>query len=119
MKIAVLPFNAGPGAKPAFGRQLANFLVDTVRSATEAELNAVNYLAQIEQDGQQKAAFVNVSDNLVEYDFIKPLFEQAEAQKVMDGVVRQDGDNYEVVVRFHDSTSEQPIYEKTFNFKPT
>lgn len=118
MRIAVLPFNAGPGAKPAFGRQLANFLVDTVRSATEAELNAVNYLAQIEQDGQQKAAFVNVSDNLVEYDFIKPLFDQAEAQKVMDGVVRQDGDNYEVIVRFHDNTSEQPIYEKTYHFKP-
>ena len=118
MKIAVLPFNAGPGAKPAFGRQLANFLVDTVRSATEADLNAVNYLAQIEQDGRQRAAFVNVADTLVEYEFIKPLFEQAEAEKVMDGVVRQDGDNYEVVLRFHDSTNEQPIIERTFNFKP-
>jgi len=118
MKIAVLPFNAGPGAKPAFGRQLANFLVDTVRSATEADLNAVNYLAQIEQDGRQRAAFVNVADTLVEYDFIKPLFEQAEAEKVMDGVVRQDGDNYEVVLRFHDGSSEQPTYEKAFAFKP-
>jgi tetratricopeptide (TPR) repeat protein len=118
MRIAVLPFNAGPGAKPAFGRQLANFLVDTVRSATDAELNAVNYLAQIEQDGQPKAAFVNVADTLVEYDFIQPLFEQAEAQKVMDGVVRQEGDNYEVVVRFHEAGNPQPIAEKTFHFKP-
>lgn len=118
MKIAVLPFNAGPGAKPAFGRQLANFLVDTVRSATEAELNAVNYLAQIEQDGQQKAAFVNVADTLVEYDFLKPLFEQAEVQKVMDGVVRQEGENFEIVLRFHEDGNVQPILEKTFNFKP-
>lgn len=118
MRIAVLPFNAGPDTKPGLGRQLANFLADSVRTAAGAEINSVNLLAQIEQDGQQRAALVNVSDKLNEPDFLAPLFGEAGAEKAMDGLLTAKDGGYELVVRFHQGANNPPIWEKTFNFEP-
>ncbi len=118
MRIAVLPLNAGPGAKPGLGRQISNFIADTVRSATEAQINSVNYLAQIDQDGEQRAAFVNVADTLVEYEFLKPLFTEAGAERVCDGVLREADGSYEIVFRTHEAENDKPLSEKTFNFAP-
>ncbi len=117
MRIAVLPFNAGPGAKPGVGRQLSNFLADTVRSATGVEINSVNLLAQIEQEGQQRAAFVNVSDTINEMPFIEPLFGDGGADKVFDGLLTQTEDDYELTARFIGKGVAEPLYQKTFNFK--
>lgn len=118
MRIAVLPFNAGPDTKPGLGRQIANFVAETVRSATTLEVHSVNLLAQIEQEGRQRAAFVNVSDGLNEYEFLKPLFGDVAADRVMDGLLQSNGDQHELTARFFSGESENPLYTKTFAFGP-
>lgn len=118
MRIAVLPFNAGPDTKPGLGRQLANFLADSVRTSAGAEINTVNLLAQIEQDGQQRAALVNVSDKLNEYEFIAPLFGEAGADKALDGLLVAKDGAYDLTVRFHEGGNPSPIWEKTLHFEP-
>lgn len=116
MRIAVLPFNAGPGAKPGLGRQIANFLADTMRSVGDLEVNGVNLLAQIEQDGIQKAAFVNPADKLNDFEFIAPLFGEPGADKVLDGLLEEKDGEYQLTARFFAKGSEEPAYQHTFTF---
>ena len=117
MKVAVLPFNAAQDTRPALGRQFANFACDTVRAASGADLHPVSYLARIDDEEGSRAAYVNVADTLVEYSFLQPLFEQAGAQKVMDGLFRQNGeDSFELTVRFHGPESDQPIVQHDLSF---
>lgn len=116
MRIAVLPFNAGPEAKPGLGRQIANFVADTLRATTDLEINSVNLLAQIDQDGQQKAAFVNVSDTLNEHAFLAPLFGDAGANMVVDGLYAVSGDEHSVTVRYFVKDSEEPKFQHTYTF---
>lgn len=125
MRIAVLPFNASQGTSPALARQLAAFVAETTKSATGLEINAVSYLAQIEQEGQARAAFVNVSETLNEADFMAPLFadpdgdgpQEAPTEKAMDGLlsVQEDG-SHTLTYRFFDKGVELPSFEETLTF---
>lgn len=117
MKIAVLPFNAAEGTRPALGRQIANFAAEIVRAAAEVEINSVSYLAQIDQEGEQRAAYVNVANTLVEFDFLAPLFEQGDVERVMDGLIDQQGDDWKITQRFHDKDNPVATFEKTYEFK--
>ncbi|HSI73656.1 MAG TPA: tetratricopeptide repeat protein [Fimbriimonas sp.] len=117
MKVAVLPFNAAEGTKPAYGRQFAAFAAEQLRVHAQADINAVSFLTQIqEQDGSVRTAFVNVADDLLPYDQLKDLFDQAEVELVMDGMLRQEEDNFDLTVRFHTRESEEPIRREDWKF---
>lgn len=119
MKVAVLPLNAAEGTKPALGRQIAAFLCETLRSATGAEVNAVSYLAQVEQNGQQRAAFVNVANGLLEYEFLKPLFAESGTDKAMHGTIEEADDRLKITIQFHGPSAEQPLAETVYDFSRT
>jgi tetratricopeptide (TPR) repeat protein len=117
MKVAVLPFNSAEGTKHAFGRQFAAFAAEQLRVHANADINAVSFLTQIqEQDGTMRTAFVNVADDLLPYEQIKDLFEQAEVELVQDGMLSQDGDSFDLTVRYHTANSEEPIHREDWKF---
>jgi tetratricopeptide (TPR) repeat protein len=117
MRVAVLPFNAAEGTKPAYGRQFAAFASEQLRSHAEADVNTVSYLTQIQdEDGSQRMAFVNISDDLLPYDQLKDLFEQAEVDLVMDGMLAEKEGAFELTVRFHEKGNETPIEQETLEF---
>lgn len=118
MKIVVLPFNAAEGTPPALGRQMANFVAEVVRGNSEAEVNAVSYLTQMDDGGQSRAMFVNLSDSLLEPEFIKDMFQRAEGELMMDGLLKRTGDDIELTVRFHKVDEEAPLHSETWNFAP-
>jgi tetratricopeptide (TPR) repeat protein len=118
MRIAVLPFNAAEGAKPALGRQFAAFASEQLRTHTQAEINTVSYLTQIhEGDGQQRMAFVNISDELLPYDQLKELFEQAQVELIQDGVLRREEGGFSITLRFHQKDNPEPTLIETIEFK--
>jgi tetratricopeptide (TPR) repeat protein len=100
LKVAVLPLNAGEGTKPQIGRQVSAFVADQLRSNTEADIQSVSFLTQIEQDGASRTAFVNISDGLLEPDQLKDLFNQSQVDLSMDGLVKIVGEEMELTVRF-------------------
>lgn len=117
MRIAVLPFNAAEGTKPALGRQFAAFAAEQLRAQAEADINVVSFLTQIDDEsGEQRMAFVNISDALLPYEQLKDLFDQAEVALVQDGSVKQEGDEFEIVVRYHGKESEEPIRQEELKF---
>jgi Flp pilus assembly protein TadD len=117
MRVAVLPFNAAEGTKPAYGRQFAAFASEQLRTHAEADINTVSYLTQIpDEEGVTRMAFVNISDDLLPYDQLKDLFEQAEVDLVMDGMLADKGDSFDLTVRFHVKESEEPVEQETTNF---
>lgn len=115
MKLAVLPLNAAEGTRPALGRQIANFCSEMVRNQG-AEINSISYLAQVDQEGEQRAAYVNVADKLVEFSFIAPLFEQSDVDKAMDGLIEVTDENFKVTQRFFERGNESPVFEKEYRF---
>lgn len=117
MKLAVLPFNAAEGASPALGRQLANFASDMVRAGANAEINTVSLLTQIEQDGIQRTALVNISEGLLEGQWISDLFKQSAADVVLDGLIKQpDEKTIELTYRFFKDGSDEPVLDETTRF---
>lgn len=117
MKVAVLPFNATEGTRPALGRQLANFAGEIVRANSGVDLNSVSYLAQIDQEGEQRAAYVNVADTLVEFEFLAPLFESGDADLVMDGLLDEKKGGFVLTQRIHAKDNPTPIFEKVYDFQ--
>ncbi|MBX3118205.1 MAG: tetratricopeptide repeat protein [Fimbriimonadaceae bacterium] len=115
-KVATLPFNAAEGTKPALGRQFSNFAGETVRMATGADINPVSFLTQIEEGEGGRAAFVNIADSLLERDWINQLFEQSGVDIAMDGLLQQDGEKFNLTIRFHSKEQEEPIYSETDTF---
>jgi len=118
MRVAVLPFNAAEGTKPAYGRQFAAFASEQLRAHAEADINTVSYLTQIQdEDGVPRTAFVNIADGLLPYDQIKDLFGQAQVDLVMDGFLAQtDEGNFDLTVRFHENDNETPIAQQDLKF---
>ena len=117
MRIAVLPFNAAEGTKPALGRQFAAFAAEQLRAHAEADINVVSFLTQIDDEsGEQRMAFVNISDALLPYEQLKDLFEQADVALVQDGMLEQDGDAFDLTLRFHGKESEEPIRQDEIRF---
>lgn len=109
MKIAVLPLNAAEGTLPALGRQFSNFACDTLRAATEADVNSVSFLAQLEGENEGRSAFVNVADDLLAPDWIQQFFSEAQIDKVMDGFLLREGDSFDLTVRFHERDNPEPV----------
>ena len=117
MRIAVLPFNAAEGTKPALGRQFAAFAAEQLRAHAEADINVVSFLTQIDDEsGEQRMAFVNISDALLPYEQLKDLFEQADVALVEDGMLKEEGDAFDLTVRFHGKESEEPIRTEEIHF---
>ena len=100
LKVAVLPLNAGEGAKPQIGRQISAFVADQLRSNTEADIQSVSFLTQVEQDGVARTAFVNISDGMIEPDQLKDLFGQSGVDLSVDGLVKEVEGALEITVRF-------------------
>lgn len=117
MKLAVLPFAAVDGAPAELGRQIANFTAEAVRSSTEADIQQVNFLAQVEQGGIPRVQVMNLSDGLVERPMLEQIFSQSGVDLVMDGVLRKQGDaGYSIELRFSGPASPDPVYLETFDF---
>ncbi len=117
MKVAVLPFNAAEGTRPALGRQFANFACDTLRVATGTEdINTVSFLTQIEDDDGPRAAFVNVADTLLAPEWIQQMFDQSDVAAIMDGMLSQKNGSFELTLRFHKRDEEKPILDETIPF---
>jgi tetratricopeptide (TPR) repeat protein len=117
MRIAVLPFNAAEGTKPAYGRQFAAFAAEQLRTLAGAEINSVSFLTQLpDENGQQRMAFVNISEQFLSYDQLKELFDQAQVALVQDGYLEQTPDGFKLSVRYHGKESEEPIRQEQLDF---
>lgn len=104
MTIAVLPLNAAEGAKPQLGRQISAFVGEQLRAHAEADVQSISYLTQIEQQGQMRTAFVNLSDGMLETEQLDELFQQTGVDLAMDGMLKTTGEgdaaHHEVTIRF-------------------
>ncbi len=117
MKVAVLPFNASEGTKAAYGRQFAAFAAEQLRAHAQADINAVSYLTQIqEQDGSTRMAFVNIGNGLLPYEQLQDLFTQAQVELVMDGALTQTDDQFELTIRFFTEGATEPRFLETTTF---
>lgn len=109
MRLAVLPFSADASTRLEYARQIPNFCADIARSLTGVEYQQVSYLMQVEQDGVMRAQFVNIGDAMLEGDKIAELFEQFQADVIVDGMMRTVDDHFEMTVRVHNSPEAVPI----------
>ncbi len=117
MKLAVLPFAAVDGASPELGRQIANFAAEAVRSATESDIQQVNFLAQIDQGGIPRVQILNLAEGLAEKQMLDQLFSQSPVDMVMDGALRQTGDKgFSIELRFSKRGESEPVYHETHEF---
>jgi len=117
MKIAVLPFSAHEGTRPALGRQFAAFAGDQIRAATELEVNNVSYLGQQDSgDGSPRMGFVNLGDSMLPEDQVKDLAQQAGVELVMDGTVTEQDGNFDLSIRFHHFGDEPSMTQEDFKF---
>lgn len=116
MKIAVLPFNSAEGTKQAFGRQFAAFMGDQLRTASDADVNTVSFLAEVEQEGQPRVGFVNITDGFLELPQVAGMIEQTGVDLLTDGFLQQDGDNFDLSVRFHKAGLPEPVATDDYKF---
>lgn len=118
MTIAVLPFNAAEGTKPAYGRQFAAFAGEQLRNHANAEINAVSLLTQVpdEQGGPERVAFVNVSDELLPYEQLSGLFEQGDVELIQDGRLEATESGFRMTVRYHKKGQTTPVSEEVREF---
>lgn len=117
MKVAVLPFNAAEGARPALGRQFANFACDTIRTATGTEdIHPVSFLTQVEDAEGPRAAYINVADTLFEREWLKQMFEQSDVNRIVDGMLTAKDEGFTLQVRVHSRDQEAPEKDATLNF---
>lgn len=117
MKLAALPFNAAEGTSPALGRQLINFAADIVRSSAEGvDINSVSYLGQVDDNGQQRADFINVSSELLEPEWLGQMFQQSGVDRMIDGLLTMSGESISLVIRAHDAGMVEPTAVEEWNF---
>ncbi len=100
LKVAVLPLNAGEGAKPQLGRQISAFVADQLRSHAGADVQSVSFLTQVEQGGVARTAFVNIGDGLLEAEQLGDLFNQSGVDVSMDGSIAVVDGGHEITVRY-------------------
>lgn len=99
MKLAVLPFNAASGARPAMARQLSHFAVEYAQAAIQEQIGQVNYMAQFDDQGATRYALVNPSEELNEIEMLTQLLEQSEFDSLIDGLYRESELGSELTVR--------------------
>ncbi len=109
MKIAVLPFNAAANSRPALARQFANFAAEIARNSIEGvEIDAVNYMARMDEDGVPKFALVNPSEDLNEPEMIEQFFGQTGVDIVVDGLLRESEAGGTLTYRFFENQETTP-----------
>jgi tetratricopeptide (TPR) repeat protein len=116
MKVAVLPFNTTEGTKPALGRMFSNFVAETVRGAGEADVQAISYMAQVQEDGMMRTAHVNLGAEMIDYEFLKPLFSDAQAQQVLYGVLSEGPQGFSLEVRISTPEAPEPVFSELHEF---
>lgn len=108
MKVAVLPFMPKQGTPPFLGRQLSNFVSDQVRAATDAEVNSVTYLTQVQEEDGPRIGFINFTDTVLDDGQIKELFEQSGVDIIVDGTIASTDDGFDLTVRIHGNGEDKP-----------
>lgn len=98
MKIAVLPFNAGPGTEPALARQSSGFIGEVVRQASDHDINPVSYLGRTEEEGAPRFAHFNPSESLNETEMLADFFEKSGVDMVVDGLLTENENGTGTVV---------------------
>lgn len=116
MRIAVLPFNAAAGARPALARQIPNFVAEMARNASGKEINSVNYMAEIDDRGVRRYALANPSEDLNETEMLTTLMRDAQLDITLDGLVRESEIGSEFVARFVTASGEIQD-EQTYPFR--
>ena len=115
MKLAVLPLSAAEHTRPALGRQIINFAAEAVRASTDAEIHSVSYLARVGED--DRAAFVNLADTLMEREWIDQLFEQSGAERVIDGTIKREEDgSFALTLRAQAKGTPEVIFQHDWVF---
>jgi tetratricopeptide (TPR) repeat protein len=101
MKVAILPFMPAQGTPAYLGRQIANFASDQLRLGTDAEVNSVSYLTQVEEEDGQKVGFINFADMKLDAAQIKELFEQSGVDVLVEGNITSTDSGFDLTTRFH------------------
>lgn len=101
MKVAALPYNSTEETSASLGRQMSLFISETVRSSTDADINPVSYIAQVDTDSGPRGALVNLTNTLADPEWIKQLFSDSEIELVSDGLLekKEDG-SYKLEIRY-------------------
>jgi tetratricopeptide (TPR) repeat protein len=101
MKVAVLPLMPTQGTPAFLGRQFSNFASEQIRLATDAEVNSVSYLTQVNEEDGQKVGFINFADMKLEKGQIKELFEQSGVDVLVEGNITSTDSGFDLDIRFH------------------
>jgi len=119
MQIAVLPFNAGPDTRHELARQFSNFIVEIAAQHTEAEINAANYMAQVNENGVPKVALINPAETLNEAEMIAQFKGQAEIDTLIEGLFTETaGGGGTLIVRSWRENASAPYQTEEFSFLP-
>lgn len=109
MKIAVLPFNAGPKTEPAFARQAAGFVGEVVRQVTNQDVNPVSYMGRAEEGGVPKFAHINPAETLNDEQMVLDFFSQSDVDRVVDGLLTEtENGGGNLTVRWHERGVDVP-----------
>ncbi len=94
---------------PAYlGRQFSNFASEQIRLGTDAEVNSVSYLTQINEESGPKVGFINFADMKLEDTQIKEILEQSGADVLVEGNMAATDSGFDLDVRFHHQGEEGP-----------
>lgn len=94
---------------PAYlGRQFSNFASEQIRLGTDAEVNSVSYLTQINEESGPKVGFINFADMKLEDNQIKEILEQSGADVLVEGNMAATDSGFDLDVRFHHNGEEGP-----------
>ncbi|MBX3111933.1 MAG: tetratricopeptide repeat protein [Fimbriimonadaceae bacterium] len=119
MRIAVLPFNAAKDSRPALARQFAQFASEIARSVSDGDIDAVNYMAQFQEDGVVRAALVNPSEELNEPEMLQQFLAQAKPDKLVDGLYAENPNGGgKLTYRVFEDPSGEPSKTEELNFLP-
>ncbi|MBS1710948.1 MAG: tetratricopeptide repeat protein [Armatimonadetes bacterium] len=118
MQIAVLPFNAGPDTRPELARQFASFMVEIAAGKTQVEINAANYMAQVQEGGLPKVALINPAETLNEPDMIAQFKGQAGIDTLVDGLFVEKSGGGTITIRSWRENTEAPYETEEFSFLP-
>ncbi len=116
MSTAVLPFNAGPNTPGQVARQSAAFIAEILRGTTGQEIHAANYMAQIEEDGMQRYAIINPSEDLNESDIVKQFFQDERLSRIVDGRYAETESGGTLTIRGFSKGETEPDFQQEYSF---
>ncbi|MCG9895098.1 MAG: tetratricopeptide repeat protein [Fimbriimonadaceae bacterium] len=88
MRIAVLPFNAAPGADQALARQLGSYLSEILRASGAAdEIGFVQYMQPEEAEDGTRFRLTNPAEGHNEAELLENIAEQGAPDVIFDGLL--------------------------------